>query len=189
MIVPASSTATSRSSSTPPVSVSTSTRATWQPNGNVGTPWNSCAAFSTSSFPSAAARSASSGQEKPRCGAPAISKRPVAVSSLTSLRAHLEIVGRELARRRDDVVGGKPRGGAAELRRLRAVRAGALRDLVGVALENRDRLDGDAEAVRDDLRERRLVALPVREGSGSNRRAAVLGDLDLRRTPSPRPGS
>ena len=67
---------------------------------------------------------------------------------------------------------------AADLGRLRAVRAGAARDRVGVALHHGHLVDREAEPVGDDLRERGLVALALGERPGADDRLAVGGDLD-----------
>ena len=162
-----------------PVSVSTSTTARCTPNGNVGGAWNSCATLSSPSRPSAAARDASSAQESAGSGVPATWKRPRAEVEHHVGRARLEVVGGEILRLLDDRVGRQPAADAADLRRLRAERPGALRDLVRVALDDRDPLDREPEPLGGDHRERRLVALAVRERARAQDRAAVRRDLDL----------
>ena len=84
MSVPASSTQTIRWSSTCPVSVSTSTTAMCVPNGKVGFPLNSFAAFSSSSRPSLSARVASSSQDRDGSAVPATWKRPSPLSRTMS---------------------------------------------------------------------------------------------------------
>ena len=115
------------------------------------------------------------------------------------LGAGLELVGRQLPGLVDQRLRGLAGRGAADLGRLGAVGAGAARDGVGVALEHRDLLDRDPEPVGDDLRERRLVALALREGAGADDRLAVgvdlhgavlgladpVGDLDVRAEADP----
>src|SRR5262249_52392248 len=62
-------------------------------------------------------------------------------AALVELHLAAEVLTGERRRLLDERVGGAERRGSAELRRLRAVRAGALRDDVGVALDDGDRLD------------------------------------------------
>ena len=87
-------------------------------------------------------------------------------------------LGREVLADLDHLLGGLAGGRAADLGRLRAVRAGAAGDGVRVALDHGDLLDRDPEALGRDLRERRLVALALRERAGLDDRLAVGGDLD-----------
>ncbi len=83
----------------------------------------------------------------------------------------------------DDLVGGDEHGGAGADGRARAERAGADRDLVGVAVVEADLVGTDAEPVGDDLAERGGVALAVvvgadRDGDGAGRIEADLRMLD-----------
>ena len=63
-------------------------------------------------------------------------------------------------------------GDAADRQRARAVRAQAHRARRGVAVDDLDDARVDPEAVADDLREARLVALAVRRGAGEDRHRA-----------------
>ena len=144
MMRPASSTATMRRSSTAPVSVSTSTTATCAPNGNVG-----CAGLKISSALSSSSRP--SALQAPR---PARPRRSSAWASRP--RGSRRRRGRARCRRRSPRAARRPAAArarrprcaacagrdAADLGRLRAVRADTLAHLVGVSLDDRDRSSG-----------------------------------------------
>ena len=97
----------------------------------------------------------------------------------------LQQVGRDLLRLVDHLVHRLDDGRAADRERARAVGAHAERDLGGVAVDDLDVLDRDAEAVGDELGERRLVALAVAVRAGEHRHAAGRVDADLARLESP----
>ena len=83
----------------------------------------------------------------------------------------------------DDLLRGDDHGGAGRDGGARAERAGADRDLVGVAVVEADPVGRDAEPVGDDLAERGGVALAVvvgadRDGDGAGRIEPDLGMLD-----------
>ncbi len=176
---PASSTATMRRSSTAPVSVSTSTTATCAPKGNVG-----ASALKTSS-----ARNSSS---RPSAWRPAASSRPGdggrgRADHVEAAGAHvehdvvdvrLELLSGQLARALGHPMRRLRGRDAADLGRLRAVRAHTLPHLVGVSLDDAHRFEREPEPVRDDHRERRLVPLSVRERSGAQDGLAFGRDLD-----------
>ena len=69
------------------------------------------------------------------------------------------------------------RGGAqscpADHRAARRKRSAAERNLSGIALDVLDRFERHAEPLRDELRERGLVALAVRMGAGDDRHLAA----------------
>ncbi len=77
-------------------------------------------------------------------------------------------VGGDLPALGDDLVHRLDDRGAADRQRARAVGPHAVGDLGGVAVDDLDRLDRDAEPVGDELGERRLVplAVAVRAGQG-----------------------
>ena len=141
--------------------------------------WNSCATFSSPSLPSAPALGASSAHESAGSGRAGDVEAAAVRVEHDVVGARLEVVGRELLRLLDDLVGRQPRRRAADLGRLRAVRAGALRRLVGVALDDGDRSTGRPSRSAAIIAKRGLVALAVRERAGAHDRAAVRGDLDL----------
>ena len=88
----------------------------------------------------------------------------------------LELVGGELLAALDDLLGGLAGGDAADLGRLRAVGARPARHRIGVALASPVIFSsGRPRRSATIMRERRLVALPVRE------RAAVDDRLARRR--------
>src|SRR5207302_1294468 len=94
------------------------------------------------------------------------------------LRTGLELLGGQALGDLDDLFGGLAGRDAADLRRLGAVCAGAPRNDVGVSLQHRDLLDRDPETLRGDHRERRLVALALRQRAGLDDRLAACRDLD-----------
>ena len=100
-----------------------------------------------------------------------IGSRTAGSECVSAVRHRLdsELVLRGLARSRRH---------AADLGRLRAVRAGPARDRVGVAGDHRHLLERHAQPLSRDLRERGLVTLPVGEGPGLDDRVAVGRDLD-----------
>src|SRR5690606_11933282 len=65
-------------------------------------------------------------------------------------------------------------GDAAHLRGPRASGAAALLDHLGVALDQVDPVEGDAELLREHLREGRLVSLAVAEGADDELRTPLL---------------
>ena len=93
--------------------------------------------------------------------------------------ARLEVVGGQILRLLDDGVGREPPRDSADLGRLRAEGPGSLWHVVRVALAYGDPVDRDAQFLGSDHRERRLVALAVRERPSAQDRATVLRDLDL----------
>ena len=80
----------------------------------------------------------------------------------------LEQVGRERPGLLDDLVDGLDQRLAADDEGARAVGVQALGRDLGVAVQDLDVLEGDAQPVGDDLAEGRLVALPVRGGAGDD---------------------
>ena len=72
----------------------------------------------------------------------------------------LQRIGGDAGALDDDLVRRTPDRGPAHIGRPRAAVAAAQRDPVGVALDEPDALVRDTEAVGEDLREGRLVALP-----------------------------
>ena len=73
----------------------------------------------------------------------------------------LEQVGRDGLGLLDDLVGGPDERLASDDERARAVGVEAAVGDLGVAVQDLDVLEGDPEAVGDDLAERRFVSLPV----------------------------
>lgn len=157
-----------------PVSVSTSTTATWEPKGKVGL--SALKSVSASRPPSPAA-AATSAQDFETAGVPRTWKAPLALVQLDVEPVGLEQVRGEpaspvehLARRLED-------GRAAELQRAGAERAHAPGHLVGVTVADRDLLERDAEGVGDEHGEAGVVALPVGAGAGvGGGRAVVVHD-------------
>src|SRR5437660_12422301 len=94
---------------------------------------------------------------------PATAKLPLAKRMSTSAASSASAaMGVPLAM----ILGGAPDRGAAHIGRPRAAVPAADRDPVGVALHQPDALVGDAEAVGQDLRKGRFVALPDRLSAG-----------------------
>src|SRR5258708_25979395 len=85
-------------------------------------------------------------------------------------------LGLDLLHRLDD-------GGAADGDRARAISAHAELHLVGVAVDDLHLADGNAEAFRDQLRKRRLVALAVTVRSGEDFYGSDRIDADFRGFP------
>src|SRR3954469_5101474 len=175
-ITPQSSTQTIRTSLTLPVSVSTSTTATWTPNGHVGDgrlksssiarPRRRRAKSLPLARPAEPAGLVERGRElRPRDGlgrhAGDVEDAAVGVE-LDVGGAGLQLVGRELLRLVEHLDGRAVDRRAAGLQRARAVRAGPARDEVGVAVLDGDLRERDAEPVGDKHRERGLVALAGR---------------------------
>ena len=79
-----------------------------------------------------------------------------------------EQMRRQTFRFRDDLVDAHDDGGPADRRAAAAVRVAAVVGDVRVAVQNDDVLDRDADPVRDDLRERGLLALTVRGDAGDD---------------------
>ena len=175
---PQSSTATRRSRRTCPVSRSTSTTATWAPNGNVAPSWRKSYS-ATSGSPSVAARRATSDHASACAGTPATPMRPSSVTTMSSGCAS-SIVGGDVARPFEHRGRGVRHRSAAELQRTRPAGTAAARDVRGVGLHEADALHRDAETVGDDHRERRRMPLPVRRRADADRRAAVVVDRDRR---------
>src|SRR5258708_12761757 len=92
------------------------------------------------------------------------------------MRRDLLGLGLDLLHRLDD-------GGAADRDRARAISAHAELHLVGVAVDDLHLADGNAEAFRDQLRKRRLVALAVTVRSGEDFDGADRIDADFRGFP------
>ena len=105
--------------------------------------------------------------------------RELAVLELDIGLGGFEQVGGDLAALGDDLVHRLDDRRAADGERARAVGAHAEGDLVGVAVDDLDALDRDAEPVGDELGEGRLVPLAVAVRSGEDRDAAGRMDPDL----------
>ena len=190
-IRPQSSTATCRSGTTRPVSVSTSTTETCAPNGNVAPSWGT-SSWACSGVSRSAAAAARAGQSTTAPGTPE-TVNPASVSSRSSGAASSSSAASSRAWSRTAAAAAAtalppscsdreppvppPRGHRA-----------------GVGLHVADLLDRDAEPVGHDHRERRGVALAVRGRPGHHRGRAVrldpdaaellaaeAGDLDVRR--------
>ena len=95
----------------------------------------------------------------------AVLELDVGLRRLEQVRGDLLALGDDLVERLDD-------RRAADRERARAVGAHAEQHAAGVAVHDVDVLDRNAEARRDDLRERRLVALAVAVRAGEHRHAA-----------------
>ena len=93
----------------------------------------------------------------------------LAVRELDVGDARLEQMGGDLLALVDDLVDRLVDRRAADRRRARAVGAHAERDAVGVAVDDLDVLDRDAEPLDDELREGRLVPLAVAVRAGEHR--------------------
>ncbi len=87
---------------------------------------------------------------------------------------------------RDDLVDAHHDRRAADRRAAAAVGVASVRRDVRVAVQHDDVFDRDADAIGDDLRERRLLPLPVRRDAGDHRHLA--GDLHAHRSPFPAAG-
>ena len=170
--VPQSSTATCRTSSTRPVSVSTSTTAMCAPNGNVAPSGE--VELAEQRLVSFASRRASSAQVSAWRGTPA-TPRPTVVGH-DVLGRGLEQARRERAARSSTASLADRR--PAHLQRTRPTGTTAPRHDRGVGLHELDPVERDAERVGDDHRERGGVALPVRRRADPHGRAAVLVDLE-----------
>ena len=147
---PASSTATMRRSSTWPVSVSTSTTATWAPNGKVG----HCVASKSSSARQPAGRRvglASAATSRPR---PADRRRAGHVEAAADLVEHdvvgvgLEQLGGELPRLVDELLRAWCTAAPPSCSEREPHRAAALGHQVGVAVDDVDLVHRDAELRR-----------------------------------------
>ena len=79
----------------------------------------------------------------------------------------------------DNFVGGREQRAARHVERARAAGAAAVHP-VGVALLDGDAVERHAEFLRDELREGRLVALPVRLRADIEFDAAILGEFHAR---------
>ena len=95
---------------------------------------------------------------------------------LQHMASHLLRLGLDLVERLDD-------GRHAHRARARAIGAHAHLHLVGVAMDDGDIIDGNAEAVGDQLREGRLVALPMGVGARENLHRADRVDANFRAFP------
>ena len=161
-----------------PVSVSTSTTATWAPNGNVAPTGLEVVIDRQRVAVVAAATPA-----RPTCdrsaGVPATWKRPSALSSTTSSGLASSSVGGELAGLVDERRPRLVHGRAAELQRPRAHRALAAPARGRCRRGRLDVVHRDAELVADEHGERGGVALAVGRGAGVDDGAAVGLDLDL----------
>ncbi len=108
----------------------------------------------------------------------AVLELDVGVRGLEQVRGDLLALGDDLVERLDD-------RRAADRERARAVGAHAERNAAGVAVHDVDVVDRDAEPRRDDLRERRLVALAVAVRAGEDRDAAGRVHAHLARLEQP----
>jgi len=88
-------------------------------------------------------------------------------------------VRRDLPRPLDDLPRRVDQRRRAGDRRARAERALAVIDLIGVAIGDPDALEGNAKPLVNDLREDRLVALPVRVRADEHEDAAGAVEADL----------
>ena len=101
-----------------------------------------------------------------------------AVGEIDVVRGGLQQMGGDQLALGDDLVGGAVERRAADRNRARAEGAGAVRDGIGVALDDLDLLDRDAQLRRQDLREGRGVALAVIVGAEHGAHGAVGLDAD-----------
>ena len=156
MIVPQSSTATYLMMSTAPVSVSTSLTQMWAPAGHVkfGGSYTAvargCGSTPLGRSCACHAEIASSGIVRALSGAPFTVKEPPAVVEV--LLGDLELVRRDRARLRDDLLHREVQRHAADARRPRSVRVHAERRDRRVAVQDLDVVGVHAEPVGHDLR-------------------------------------
>ena len=160
--------------------VSTSTTATWAPNGNVA--WPASKRVSIVEVVALALRG--DGEVGPGLGhrrragdvegAVVLVEHDVGLVGLEQRCGQLLGLLDQLDRRLVD-------RGAALLQRARPHRAAALGHEVGVAPDQGDLVHRDAGLVAGDHRPRRVVALTVRRGAGVHERGPVVLHLDLRR--------
>src|SRR3954469_21026979 len=97
-----------------------------------------------------------------------------------------EQCGRELRHLALDLRTRHQQRGATDCLRSTAEGADTLLHDSGVAMQNRDMFERDAELIREHLRERRLVSLSVRRRTGRGADAAVTLDRHLRMLPATR---
>ena len=171
---PASSHATWRTRRTWPVSASTSTTATWAPNGNVGTVQSNVVVAARAAPPSSDAAATSAHAERHGRGAGDVEAPDGGVEHDVG-DIGFEPVGGDPAGDVDELGGGGVDRGATDLQRPGAQRAAAGRHDVGVAPHDADRLDRQAGVLGGDHRPRRLVALAVRGRAGVDDGGAVGG--------------
>ena len=91
--------------------------------------------------------------------------RNAAVDELEVVGVGLHLVRGDLACLLDDLLGGAHDRLPADRERARAVGVHAVRRPPGVAVDDLDVIDGNAEEVARDLAPRRLVTLAVRRGA------------------------
>ncbi len=155
--------------------MSTSATTRWAPKGKVGPG----AAKSTSAeSPSSPEAATSSAHDLVTLGVPTTWKRPVRLVELDVVRVGLEQVGGQLRGLLHHLLGGLVDGHPAGLERLGPEGAHAPGHQVGVAVDDLDVLDRDAQLVGHQHRPGRHVALAVRRGAGADPGPAVGQDLD-----------
>ena len=169
---PASSTATSWRSETRPVSVSTSTTATWVPNGNVGI--NGSKSVAAASGPcSPATRSA---QPMLRAGVPATWKRPPSSTTSATAASRTSAARCRAASTSWADASATAAPPSCTAREPDGEAAGAHE--IGVAVDDIDLLDRHARGVGRDHRPGRVMPLAVRRGPAAHEEPAVLAHLD-----------